>query len=802
MRKIWIVAALAACAIALAGCKVVSEQEPEPVVVKPEPIAVESVTLDATTLTLASGTTGKLTATVNPDNADDKSVKWSSSDTAVAMVDSAGNVVAIKTGTAAITAQAGEKTAICVVIVNEATVVNPDSPIVNPDSPVAVESVTLNAPTLTIEPGKTRTLTATVMPSNANDKTVSWSSSDTEVATVDDSGTVTAIKEGTATITAQVGGRTAECVVTVKPILNPVENVTLNETTLTITRGKTYRLTATVLPENADDRTVAWSAINSEIATVDNDGWITAHNEGSTYITAQAGDIVEWCYVTVNPIPVESVTLDKDTLVLMYGETGKLTAKVTPDDADCYIGFSTEPFYDPVVKVDDDGTVTAVRVGTAIVKAHAGSFTATCTVTVNPAPINVESVTLNATTLTLAPGATRNLTAYVTPYNADDTTVTWSSSDPSVATVDTNNTGVLGSGYSYVTAVSEGTATITAQSGGKKATCEVTVLQEFVIENGILSKYNGLKSTVTIPANVTQIGNEAFKGCTNLTTVNIPKGVTSIGDNAFEGCTNITTVNIPASMMSIASNAFYKCDNIKTVNYDGTLTQWCSMKNSYNLIGKAISVKLSDGKDLKTLTKLEIPEGVTIIEECAFYGCTALENVIIPDSVTDIHSSAFESCERLKTVKISKNVSKIESKVFLWCRSLESVTIPDGVTSIEEYAFYYCDALTDVSIPTSVKKIGEMAFIGCKSLKNVTIPDGVESIELGTFQECSKLINVTIPASVRKIHLLSFNGCSGSIVVNYGGTKSQWESLDFNKYFPSGTTIHDKNGTTWSVVRL
>lgn len=226
MRKIWIVAALAACAIALAGCKVVSE---------PEPIAVQSVTLDATTLTLASGTTGKLTATVNPDNADNKSVKWSSSDTSVAMVDSAGNVVAIKAGTAAITAQAGEKTAICVVIVNEATVVNPDSPIVNPDSPVAVESITLNATTLTIEPGKTRTLTATVMPSNANDKTVSWSSSDTEIASVDDSGTVTAIKEGTATITARAGGITATCEVTVKPILIPVKSVLLSETTLEFT---------------------------------------------------------------------------------------------------------------------------------------------------------------------------------------------------------------------------------------------------------------------------------------------------------------------------------------------------------------------------------------------------------------------------------------------------------------------------------------------------------------------------------------------------------------------------------------
>ena len=764
MKKIWIVAALAACAIALAGCKVVSEQEPEPVVVKPEPIAVQSVTLDATTLTLASGTTGKLTATVNPDNADDKSVKWSSSDTSVAMVDSTGNVVAIKTGTAVITAQAGEKTAICVVIVNETAVVNPDFP-------VAVEGVTLNATTLTIEPGKTRTLTATVMPSNANDKTVSWLSSDTEVATVDDSGTVTAIKEGTATITAQVGSKTAECIVTVKLILIPVESVLLSETTLefTLKRSETGKLTATVLPENADDRTVAWWSYDPEVATVDNNGTVTAIKEGRTTIVAQAGYITTFCTVIVNRILVESVTLDKDTLVLTCGETGKLTAKVTPDDADCYIWFSTEPFYDSVVKVDDDGTVTALKEGTATVVVAAGGMQAFCTVTVNPAPIDVESVKLNATTLTLAQGATRGLTAYVTPYNADDTTVTWSSSDPSVASVDDSGT---------VTAIREGTATITAQTGGKTATCEVSVLQEFVIENGILTKYNGLKSTVTIPANVTQIGNEAFKGCTNLTTVNIPKGVTSIGDKAFEGCRELTTVNIPASVKNIDWNAFYNCDNIKTVNYDGTLTQWCSMQNIYPLMEKAISVKLGDGKDLKTLTKLEIPEGATIIEDYAFCVCKTLESVVIPDSVTDIREGAFQTCEGLKSVTLSKNLSNIGKSVFWGCKNLASVTIPGGVKGIEDGAFNRCSTLTEV-----------------------TISDGVESIGGFAFQYCKNLKKVTIPASVKKMYELSFDGCGGSIVVYYGDTKSQWDLLDFNKYFQSGTTIHDINSTTWTVNR-
>ena len=463
---------------------------------------MQSVTLDATTLTLASGTTGKLTATVNPDNADNKSVKWSSSDTSVAMVDSAGNVVAIKAGTAAITAQAGEKTAICVVIVNEATVVNPDSPIVNHDSPVAVESITLNATTLTIEPGKTRTLTATVMPSNANDKTVSWSSSDTEIASVDDSGTVTAIKEGTATITARAGGITATCEVTVKPILNPVENILLDKETLTITRGKMYRLTATVLPDNADDKTVLWSSSDPEVATVDNDGTVTTHSIGKTNIIAQAGDIMKFCTVTVEPIPIENITLNKETLTLICGETDRLVATITPDNADYeYFGGALWLSSDmDVVGIDRDGTVTARKAGTATITlwVFANGQEIHCEVTVlpAPAPIDVEYITLNSTKFTCKYGEHIYLRATVIPDNADDNTVTWSSSDPSVATVDNNGTVTM--------AYKEGTAIITAQAGDKKATCEfivkrvLTPVERITLEPKTISLKRGAKKQVKV----------------------------------------------------------------------------------------------------------------------------------------------------------------------------------------------------------------------------------------------------------------------------------------------------------------
>ena len=366
-KQTWHAACMAAMMALLAtGCDNGSSE--------PEPVAVESVTLNVTTLALAPGAKEKVTATVLPENADDKTVVWSSSDLAVATVGDDGTVTARAEGTATITAHAGGKTATCAVTVNKIT----EKP-----EPVAVESVTLNATTLTLEPGKTdMTLTATVTPDNADDRTVAWSSSDTAIATVSEDGTVTAVSIGEASITAQAGGKEATCTVTVKQILIAVENVTLDETTLTLMRGDTGKLTATVTPDNADDKTVLWSSSNASVATVDGNGTVTAVSKGTATITAQAGGKTATCAVTVNPIPVENVTLNVTTLTLAPNMTKTLTATVNPDDADdkTVTWSSSNP---SVATVSNDGMVTAVKVGAATITAQAGSKTAACEVTVH-----------------------------------------------------------------------------------------------------------------------------------------------------------------------------------------------------------------------------------------------------------------------------------------------------------------------------------------------------------------------------------------------------------------------------------
>lgn len=180
------------------------ESDPDKGKTNPQPqvVGVTSVSIDKTSLSLTEGESATLTATVKPDNATNKTVSWSSSNSSVATVDAAGKVSAVAEGTATITAKAGDKTATCTVTVKK--------------NVVDVESITLDKTSLELKEGETATLIATVNPDNATNKAVTWSSDKTSVATVNASGKVTAVAEGTATITAKAGGKTATCIISVK----------------------------------------------------------------------------------------------------------------------------------------------------------------------------------------------------------------------------------------------------------------------------------------------------------------------------------------------------------------------------------------------------------------------------------------------------------------------------------------------------------------------------------------------------------------------------------------------------------
>ncbi len=338
-------------------------------------VAVTGITLDESAVTLEISGTKTLNATVAPSNATDKTVTWTSSDSAVASVDQTGTITAVAAGTATITATAGDKTAVCVVTVNPAQ-----------SGEIAINVFNLTKTTLTLNTTDEETITPIIFPSNATNKTVTWTSSNAAVATVDQTGKVKAVAAGTATVTATAGGKTATCAVTVEERDDTVRvsSVTL-PATAGVATGKTTALTATVLPANATNKTVSWASDNTAVATVSG-GIVTGVSVGTANITATADGKTATCVVTVSADTIEviGVTISKVTLDMKVGATDTLTAAVNPSNAtNASISWSSSA---PSVVSVENGQITALDSGVAKITATAGGKSATCTVTVTKIP--------------------------------------------------------------------------------------------------------------------------------------------------------------------------------------------------------------------------------------------------------------------------------------------------------------------------------------------------------------------------------------------------------------------------------
>ena len=351
---------------------------------------------------------------------------------------------------------------------------------------VAVSGVSIDQSSVEMTIGEKKQLSATVTPSDATDQSITWSSSKKSVATISNQGLVTALAEGTTTIKARAGEKTSTCIVTVHKEIIAVTSITLDKSSLSLVKGESETLVATVNPSNATHTQVSWTSSNPSVATVDSEGNVKAIANGNATITAQVDDIKATCPVTVTT-PVESITLNKTKLTLNKGESETLVATVVPTDAtETTVTWGTSNPY--MASVDANGKVTAVGAGNVTITAKAGGKSAVCMVTVN---VPVESITLNQTNITLDEGESTTLKATVTPKDATDKTVTWSSSDESIVTVDQNGT---------INAIKQGSADILANAGDKQATCSITVVKRvasITIDKESLTLFVGNTATLT-----------------------------------------------------------------------------------------------------------------------------------------------------------------------------------------------------------------------------------------------------------------------------------------------------------------
>lgn len=311
----------------------------------------EAISFDIEQSQILVGESLTITTVFTPADATETTLTWSTSDANIATV-SNGVVTGVNPGTVTITATTvNNLTATCTVTVKQ-----------------PVTSITLNPETATILKGKTLTIEATVLPENAEDKTLTWTSSNPTVATVND-GVVEALAQGEAIITAtSANGITASSTITV---IDKATEIVLDYYDIEVIAGNTFQLTATLLPEGCEPETLTWSSSHTSIATVDDNGLVTAISPGTASITVMSSTgLTANCTVYVLPVLVETVTVTPFNVEAVEGTNVQLKAEVSPTNAtDTTVTWKSNN--ENVATVDETGLVTIQSPGDAIVTATA-----------------------------------------------------------------------------------------------------------------------------------------------------------------------------------------------------------------------------------------------------------------------------------------------------------------------------------------------------------------------------------------------------------------------------------------------
>lgn len=457
---------------------------------------VTGITLSQTAAVMGVGDALELKATIEPEEMADKKIVWSSSDPGVTSV-SNGTVTAKSVGETVITAAIGDIQAECAVTVSDDT--------------VKVESVLLDKSDAGIGIGETVALQASVLPQNATNPAVKWTSMNPGIASVTQDGIVTGVAEGTTQIYATSqsnSGCYAVCNLTVAAQKIPVTGVELDSNifgdAFEINIGKTITLTPTIKPANATNKSVKWTSSDTSVASVVN-GVVTGLAEGQTTVTATTvdGGYTASCPVKVTKptVYVKGISFNVEQLTVDVKSTKQLKASVLPADAtDKAITFESNN--NAIATISEEGIVKGISPGTTLVKAisktSAGTFVAFCVVTVPKPVVEATSIKLDKGNLEIVEGKTVPLKAVIKPANTTYKTVAWSAGDESIATVSQDG---------KVTARGVGETVVSATTtNGKVVHCNIKVLPtdtpaQLKVEDTVVKAGKQVPITVSIASN-------------------------------------------------------------------------------------------------------------------------------------------------------------------------------------------------------------------------------------------------------------------------------------------------------------
>ncbi len=281
-------------------------------------------------------------------------------------------------------------------------------------------------------------------------------------------------------------------------------------------------------------------------------------------------------------------------------------------------------------------------------------------------------------------------------------------------------------------------------------------------ENFVLGYRNGIiysdknwkfkpNSVFKLPDDVKIIKQGAFYDNDSISGVILPEGLEVIEMGAFSRCDNLKKITIPKNVTQIGRNPFEYCPKLQSIEADPDNPNYRSVDGC--LYDKEMTTLIAVPG---AATRLEIPQGVSVIAERAAFGCVHLAEIVIPESVTGIEDESFLDTEALQAIQLPSKLTHIGINSFSRC-SIKKLVIPASVTEIGAYAFFACSNLVSVEIPEGVKRIERETFHWCSALTDVTLPQSLEEIGESAFKACSSLPDIKIPSGVKSIGAKAFD---------------------------------------------
>ncbi len=700
-------------------------------------VQVETIALDRQSVTVRTNETAQLTAILTPENATTQEIMWSSSNMQVVRVQD-GEITGMKPGTATVTAvplSNKSLSATCTVTVTSEAL-----------DPIPMSTFTLNETEKTIEIGRSYSLrVVSYEPYNASSQDVTWTSSDESVATVNQYGSVTAVSEGEATITAHAvtGDAATDC-----RIIVPASGgaFTIQGTTLVKYNGSEA---VVHVPDGITDIATRAFAFNTSIQEIYLPDSVQTFGEsafnGCTNLTKLVlpAEMTSWSpYTFQNCSKLTQLTVPAGiTEIPTYCFNGcSLLENVALPDSVTIIGtyaFANCKALQEIILPDSVKTLDSK-----------GYQWYNCS--------SVTNVSLSGSLTELPLSCFNGLKSLEALPDLKNVTVLGDSCfrDNDKLTSVTIPATVETVGYAVFYGCDALTSVHFAGSPEKLGT----------------SVFYNCKALTSVTGGYDTIGSQWFYGCTGLTQFTVPESVTYIGDNAFQSCTNLTTVIFPAGSELRGGHAFGRtpfngCGKLDSFTVEEGSTYLSVDPKTHALYGGNGTVFMvfpykNYGSSFLSTTE--------IIGDYALAGRTGTSAVTIPDTVTEIGAHAFENLSKLTAISLPDGVTKVGEFAFSGCRAATVLELGSSLTEIGVSAFQNCAGLKTITLPSTVRTVSKSAFSGCSALTTLNLNEGLETVGAYAFNNCSKLTQIVLPASVRELGERAFYNCAAATSIDCG----------------------------------